>query len=53
MGTHIVDISGSLIKKRLNEDGNIISETELQFSHNTKQLQIEQVQKDIGDNIGC
>lgn len=29
MGTHIMDISGSLLKKRLDKEGNIISETSM------------------------
>ncbi len=53
MGTHVVDIAGSLFKKKIDKDGNVISQTSaLDQIHNRMDL-MNRVKEEIDEKQGC
>lgn len=53
MGTHIVDISGSLFKKKLNSNGEVISQVSmLDNLHNRFDL-VNKVKEGLNNKEGC
>ena len=53
MGTHVVDIAGSLFKKKIDKDGNVISQTSaLDHIHNRMDL-MNRVKEEIDEKQGC
>lgn len=53
MGTHVVDIAGSLFKKKISQDGSVISQTSaLDQIHNRLDL-MNRVKDEIEAKQGC
>ena len=53
MGTHVVDIGGSLFKKKISQDGEVISQTSaLDQVHNRMDL-MNRVKEEIDAKQGC
>ena len=53
MGTHVVDIAGSLFKKKISQDGEVISQTSaLDQIHNRMDL-MNRVKEEIDGKQGC
>ena len=53
MGTPVVDIAGSLFKKKIDKDGNVISQTSaLDQIHNRMDL-MNRVKEEIDEKQGC
>ncbi len=53
MGTHIVDIAGSLYKKRISESGDFISQTSMLDIMHSRQDLFERVKREMDDKQGC
>jgi len=53
MGTHIVDIAGSLYKKHLSADGKVIGQQSMFDMVQSKQDLIEKVKRELDQRQGC